>query len=111
MQIKKKIDVNSVLDNFTSISYWDAKGQKHYLVFEDRIRGGQWTLMKYGASDQFSVHGIGENYSDDEELFFDNRDSVASFLWENRSAYNVAVKKLTGVFSIEYKNQLAGEPI
>lgn len=104
MQIKKKIDIDLVLENFDSISHWDDKGNKHYLVFEDRNRGGQWTLMKYKIGDQFSVHGLGEDYNDEEEMFFDCRDSVASFLWENRSAYNVAIKKITSVFSIDYKN-------
>jgi hypothetical protein len=98
MQIKKKSDIDWVLENFTSFACRDAEGGKHYLVFEDRKRGGQWTLMKYGAGHLFSIHGLGEDYKDEEETFFEERDSVAAFLWENRSVFNAAVKKLAPAY-------------
>lgn len=102
MLIKKKVDIDSILDNFESISQWDVAGNKHYLIFQDRNRGGQWTLMKYKIGGQFSVHGLGEDYSDEGELYFDSRDFVASFLWDNRSAYNAAVKKISTLYSVNY---------
>ncbi|WP_261381231.1 hypothetical protein [Paenibacillus cremeus] len=92
MQIKKKIDIDMILDNFSSIAQWDTLGQKHYFVFEDRKRGGQWTLMSY-SNERFSVHGIGENYFDESESFFEDRNDVLSFLWEHRSAFNYSSKQ------------------
>ncbi|OXM85248.1 hypothetical protein [Paenibacillus rigui] len=91
MQIKKKTDIDAVLDNFSSFAQWDALGKKQYFVFPDRKRGGQWTLMHY-SGDTFSVHGLGEDYRDEEEQFFEERQSIISFLWDHRSAFNSAVK-------------------
>ncbi|TDF95033.1 hypothetical protein [Paenibacillus piri] len=92
MQIKKKVDIESILDNFHAIARWDALGNKHYLVFPDRKRGGQWTLMNYGG-DRFSVHGLGDNYSDEDESFFDERGGIVAFIWEHRSAINNAIRQ------------------
>ncbi|MGM0879616.1 MAG: hypothetical protein ACQEXQ_01070 [Bacillota bacterium] len=94
MLIKKKIDIEFILDNFASLAQWDAAGEKFYLVFDDRKRGGQWTLMHY-PENRFSVHGLGQDYVDDSELFFEDRNSVISFLWDNRAAFNAAVKPTT----------------
>jgi hypothetical protein len=94
MQIKKKIDVQTLLNNFSSIAQWDSQGNKHYLVFEDRTRGGQWTLMSYQNNNQFSVHGQGVSYNDEDELFFEDHEALVSFLWDNRAAYNAVVKKI-----------------
>jgi hypothetical protein len=94
MQIKKKTDIEWILDNFNTIAEWDPQGNKHYLVFEDRIRGGQWTLIGYGKGDGFSLHGYGEDYKDVGESFFDEREQLVSFLWGNRAAYNATVKKI-----------------
>lgn len=96
MQIKKKSDIESIVDSFPSIANWDEERGKHYLVFEDRKRGGQWTLMRY-ADGRFSAHGRGGDYIDEDESFFDDLDAIASFLWENRSAYNAAAKQLVQV--------------
>ncbi|MFD0673091.1 hypothetical protein [Cohnella sp. GCM10027633] len=93
MQIKKKTDIASVLDSFETIAAWDESGGKHYLVFEDRKRGGQWTLMKYGDRDLYSVHGLGADYHDAEETFFGEQADVVAFLWDNRSVYNAAAKR------------------
>ncbi|MFC5529488.1 hypothetical protein [Cohnella yongneupensis] len=94
MQIKKKSDITSILDNFESIASWDAAGSKFYVVFEDRARGGQWTLMKYGDGGRYSIHGLGANYHDEEETFFEEQAGVVAFLWDNRAVYNAAAKKL-----------------
>lgn len=94
MQIKKKSDISMVLERFEQIASWDAAGCKHYLVLEDRNRGGQWTLMKYGDCERYSIHGLGTDYHDEEEQFFDEPAGVIAFLWDNRSVYNAAVKKM-----------------
>ncbi|MDQ0903552.1 MULTISPECIES: hypothetical protein [unclassified Paenibacillus] len=94
MQIKKKNDIGEILDNFSSFAKWDASGEKLYLVFADNKRGGQWTLMNY-SDDRFSVHGLGQDYEDEKESFFEERNSVVSFLWDNRAALKAAVKPTT----------------
>lgn len=94
MQIKKKSDIAFILDGFEAIANWDPAGNKHYLVFEDRERGGQWTLMKYGAGDRYSVHGLGSDYHDEAETFFETPADVVAFLWDNRAVYNAAVRKV-----------------
>lgn len=90
MQIKKKIDIELILDNFSSIAQWDTLGEKFYLVFADRKRGGQWTLMNY-ADNRFSLHGVGKDYLDENESFFEEHNSIVSFLWDNRSAFNATI--------------------
>ncbi|NQX63483.1 hypothetical protein [Paenibacillus qinlingensis] len=90
MQIKNKQDIGLILDNFSNFAEWDAAGKKLYLVFADKKRGGQWTLMSY-EDERFSVHGVGKDYEDAEELFFDERNQVLSFLWDNRAALKAAV--------------------
>jgi hypothetical protein len=92
MQIKKKIDIERILDNFSSNAQWDASGEKHYIVFADHKRNGQWTLMNY-PDNRFSVHGLGEDYSDENESFFDERSQIVSFIWGNRSAFNAILKQ------------------
>ncbi|WP_419873635.1 hypothetical protein [Candidatus Pristimantibacillus sp. PTI5] len=91
MLIKKKTDITFILENFNTLAQWDEAGEKFYLVFADRKRGGQWTLMSYGE-DRFSVHGLGQDYSDKSEYFFDEQNEILSFLWENRAAFNAALK-------------------
>ncbi|MFD2611693.1 hypothetical protein [Paenibacillus gansuensis] len=93
MLIKKKADIDLVLETFPEVAHWDQEGRKHYFVFEDRKRGGQWTLMQY-EKDLFSIHGIGLDYADEQEQFFDQPQNIVSFLWENRSAFNAAVKPM-----------------
>ncbi|SEB42609.1 hypothetical protein [Paenibacillus sp. GP183] len=94
MQIKKKVDIEDLLENFSSNADWDASGEKHYIVFTDHKRNGQWTLMNY-PDNRFSIHSRGENYSDEDETFFDDRDQLVSFIWDNRSAFNAALKTKT----------------
>ncbi|WNR44189.1 hypothetical protein [Paenibacillus roseipurpureus] len=91
MQIKNKQDLSLILDNFSNFAEWDAAGKKYYLVFADKKRGGQWTLMQY-EDDRLSIHGLGTEYEDAEELFFEDRNQVLSFLWDNRAALKAAVQ-------------------
>ncbi|KRE38740.1 hypothetical protein [Paenibacillus sp. Soil522] len=94
MLIKKKTDITFILENFNSLAQWDAEGEKFYLVFNDRKRGGQWTFMSY-AENRFSVHGLGDDYKDETEHFFEDHNEILSFLWENRAAFNAALKPTT----------------
>jgi hypothetical protein len=94
MLIKKKNDIVFILENFKELAQWDASGQKFYFVFADRKRGGQWTLMN-NSDDRFSVHGLGEDYLDEHEYFFEESSQIHSFLWENRAAFNAALKPTT----------------
>lgn len=94
MLIKKKTDIELVLENFSTLAQWDDAGKKFYLVFDDRKRGGKWTLMN-NEENRFSVHGLGDDYIDDKESFFEEHNSVVSFLWDNRSAFNAAIKPTT----------------
>ncbi|MDQ8737739.1 hypothetical protein [Paenibacillus sp. LHD-38] len=91
MLIKKKTDITFILENFNTLAQWDEVGEKFYFVFDDRKRGGQWTLMSYGE-DRYSVHGLGQDYWDQSEYFFDEQNEILSFLWENRAAFNAALK-------------------
>ncbi|WP_162341869.1 hypothetical protein [Paenibacillus paridis] len=91
MLIKKKTDITLILESFSDLAQWDAAGKKFYLVFSDRKRGGQWTLMGYDE-DRYSIHGLGEDYRDEAELFFEEPSQIHSFLWENRAAFNAALK-------------------
>jgi hypothetical protein len=94
MQIRKKTDITFVLDNFSSLAEWDEAGAKFYFVLEDRKRGGQWTLMRY-EGDRYSVHGRGSDYLDEEESFFEDNEALTAFLWNNRAAFNAAVKPIS----------------
>ena len=47
--------------------------------------------MNY-EGERFSVHGVGKDYEDAEELFFEERNQVLSFLWDNRAALKAAVE-------------------
>ncbi|MNR58754.1 hypothetical protein D3C85_1798310 [compost metagenome] len=47
--------------------------------------------MNY-EDERFSVHGVGNDYEDAEELFFEERTQVLSFLWDNRAALKAAVE-------------------
>ncbi|MDR6555649.1 hypothetical protein [Paenibacillus qinlingensis] len=91
MQIKNKQDISLILDNFSSFAEWDAAGKKLYLVFADKKRGGQWTLMHY-EGERFSVHGVGHDYGDADESFFEERNQLLSFLWDNRAALKIAIE-------------------
>ncbi|SDI21651.1 hypothetical protein [Alteribacillus bidgolensis] len=89
--IKRKNDINEMLKAFDSIADYDEHGQKYYFVFQDKKRGGQWTLMKTG--NKWSIHGKGKDYCDAEEIFLTSEE-VVRFIWKNRSAVNQKRKML-----------------
>ncbi|MFB4165170.1 hypothetical protein ACE1TI_15440 [Alteribacillus sp. JSM 102045] len=83
--IKRKTDVEEMMNSFISFADYDENGQKYYFVFQDKKRGGQWTLMK--TKNKWSIHGKGENYCDPQEIFL-TTEKVIRFAWENRAAIN-----------------------
>ncbi|WP_018393107.1 hypothetical protein [Bacillus sp. 37MA] len=89
--IKKKLDIQDFIEKFELIASYDDVGQKHYLVIEDRERGGKSTLMKYSDS-QWSLHGKGLNYCDHDEQSLVGNDFV-DFIWKNRSLFNRKIKE------------------
>lgn len=86
--IRSKKDVKQFLESFEETAAWDGEVGKRYFVFEDRERGGIWTLMRY-ADGTFTVHGKGESYCDEGEAALSAEEAVG-FLWKHRSAINRA---------------------
>ncbi|WP_054636563.1 hypothetical protein [Thalassobacillus sp. C254] len=87
--IRKKADIEEVLGAFSQYADFDVTGNKYYLVFKDRQRNGQWTLMN--TNGKWSVHGKGEEYCDPEEMFL-TYNELLTFLWKNRAAVNYTLK-------------------
>lgn len=88
--IKKKVDIQDFIEKFELIASYDDVGQKHYLVIEDRERGGEWTLMKYSDS-RWTLHGKGLDYCDQDEHRLLDKDLV-DFIWKNRALFNRKIK-------------------
>lgn len=92
MIIKRKRDAEAFLSDFQRIADYDKAGNKHYIVFEDFVRNGQCTIMKYDDK-SFSIHGKGESYCDENEQFL-STDELVSFLWKHRKAVNNLLKNV-----------------
>lgn len=82
--MKSKAEIATTLSRFVSIASYDEELRKYYLVFDDRKRGGIYTLMLKG--NQWSIHGHGLNYCDDGETFLSEKE-VVDFLWNHRAAF------------------------
>lgn len=80
------------LEKFTDIASYDYENEKHYFVFKDKERGGQYTLMK--KDERWSIHGKGENYCDDGETMMDDIDGLLVFIWKHRSKINHVLKEI-----------------
>lgn len=90
--IKKKLDAMQLLEEFTNIASYDYETEKHYFVFKDKERGGQYTLMK--KEERWSIHGKGEHYCDDGETMMNDIDILLDFLWKHRSKINQSIKQI-----------------
>lgn len=88
MIFRNKKDIENWLSDFKEYALFD--GHKHYLVFSDRERGGIWTLMMYNEG-QFTLHGRGEDYCDEEEVTL-YRKELITFLWKNRKSVHEILK-------------------
>lgn len=80
------------LEEFTDMVSYDYENEKHYFVFKDKERGGQYTLMK--KDERWSIHGKGENYCDDGETMMDDIDGLLVFIWKHRSNINRVLKEI-----------------
>lgn len=92
MMIKRKIDVLQLLEEFQAFANLDGVNQKLYFVFEDKERGGQYTLMK--KDDQWSIHGKGEDYCEIGETMMTDIDELVDFLWKHRAKLNQSLKEI-----------------
>ncbi|WP_017753490.1 hypothetical protein [Calidifontibacillus oryziterrae] len=91
MIIKKKKDAKEFLQNFLTVANFDDVNKKYYFVFEDKIRGGQYTLMK--KDEQWSTHGKGEDYCEIGETIYTDIDELVNFLWLHRARINQVLKE------------------
>ncbi|MFB5663952.1 hypothetical protein [Alteribacillus sp. HJP-4] len=90
-KLKRKADIEVWLNEFVQTADYDETGNKYYFVFADKFRGGMWTLMN--TNGQWSLHGKGEAYCDNEEVFI-QKDEAVTFLWKHRAAVNKARSEL-----------------
>ncbi|WP_043931827.1 hypothetical protein [Bacillus sp. EB01] len=91
-----KRDIENFLNGFSGVADYDFVGKKYYLVFEDSIRKGSWTLMHYEAGGKWTIHGKGENYCDEGEKELVKEDLI-NFIYKNRKYINRVLKKKKGV--------------
>ena len=87
-----KKDIDQFLADFKSISSYDEVGNKFYFIFEDHIRGGQWTLMYYDNEKNWTAHGKGELYSDIEEIPLSGEE-LNLFIYKNRKYINNVIRQ------------------
>ncbi len=88
-----KKDVYKFLKNFKNLSSFDEDGQKQYIVFKDKERDGQWTLMHYPADNTWTIHGKGSGYCDEGETSL-TRNEVETFIYKNRKSVNTVLRAL-----------------
>jgi len=91
MVIRTKKEVMNFISTFADVAKYDEQGKKHYLVFEDSERNGQWTLMRY-ADDTFTIHGRGDTYCDETERQLESAE-LQKFIWQWRKSINASLRK------------------
>lgn len=92
MVLKSKKDIEQFSTDFPQIASYDEQGKKHYFVFEDKQRNGQWTLMFSDDQKAWTVHGKGETYCDPDEKLLEQKE-VVQFIWNNRGSVNKVLRK------------------
>ncbi|WP_050182261.1 hypothetical protein [Domibacillus robiginosus] len=90
--IKSNKDIEQFLDDFVRISLYDEKGNKHYFVFEDKKRNGQWTLMLNEGTETWTIHGKGHTYCDPGEQVLEPTE-IVQFIWKNRGSVNNVLRQ------------------
>ncbi|MCM3790043.1 hypothetical protein M3221_16775 [Domibacillus indicus] len=90
--LKSKKDIEQLSMGFPQIAFYDEQGNKHYLVFEDKQRNGQWTLMFNQHTKAWTIHGKGETYCDPDEQLLEPAEMVR-FIWKNRGSVNKALRQ------------------
>ena len=91
MVIRTKNDAVELISNFESLTPYDEQGNKHYLVFADGKRNGQWTIMRY-ENGSFTRHGRGNTYCDSGEESLE-KEELYKFIWLERKQVNAALKQ------------------
>ncbi|WP_409294306.1 hypothetical protein V1498_13910 [Peribacillus sp. SCS-26] len=89
--IVSKKDIDIFLNQFKEITDFDEEGRKHYLVFQDIQRNGDWTLMHYEAEGKWTLHGKGPGYCDPEETEL-SKEELTGFVYKNRKYINREIK-------------------
>ncbi|MCM3791429.1 hypothetical protein RG959_20610 [Domibacillus sp. 8LH] len=92
--LRSKKDIEQFSMDFPQIAFYDDQGNKHYFVFEDKQRNGQWTLMFNEYTKAWTVHGKGETYCDPDEQLLEPAEMV-KFIWKNRSSVNKVLRQKT----------------
>lgn len=91
MTIKTKQDIENLLSSFCDIAPYDEQGAKYYLVFSDKERSGDWTLMVY-RDGVITAHGRGIDYCDKGERVL-KKEEARKFVWNNRKAINKVLRE------------------
>ncbi|WNS78774.1 hypothetical protein RRU94_02170 [Domibacillus sp. DTU_2020_1001157_1_SI_ALB_TIR_016] len=97
--LKSKKDIEQFLDDFVRISLYDEQGNKHYFVFEDKKRNGQWALMLNEGTKIWTIHGKSSTYCDPGEQVLESTE-IVQFIWKNRGSVNKALRQKME-FSVE----------
>lgn len=90
--LKSKKDIEQFSNDFPNIALYDEQKNKHYFIFEDRERNGQWTLMLNEDKTTWTIHGKGETYCDPDEMPLDSKEMV-QFIWKNRGSVNKVLRQ------------------
>ncbi|MEH7094402.1 hypothetical protein [Neobacillus vireti] len=85
--IVSKKDIECFLENFLDLAEFDQQGNKHYFIFQDHTRNGDWTLMFYPDGEKWTIHGKGLDYCDDCEKEL-TRTELIQFLYKSRKYVN-----------------------
>lgn len=93
--IVSKKDIEYFQNNFIDVATYDPKGNKHYFVFRDSVRNGNWTLMHYQAEDKWTIHGKGLDYCDESEKELTNEELI-KFIYKNRKYINNELRSKKG---------------
>ncbi|ULT59267.1 hypothetical protein L1999_12370 [Neobacillus drentensis] len=85
--IVSKKDIAYFLNNFLDLAEFDQQGNKHYFIFQDHTRNGDWTLMFYPDEEKWTIHGKGLDYCDESEKELTETE-LTSFLYKSRKYVN-----------------------
>lgn len=91
MIIKRKADIDSFLEEFSTFSEWD--GVKNYLSVPYKKMNGMITLLQY-EDGTFTIYRKNECFWDIREVPL-NFEEVKDLIWKNRRIFNEYLKKLS----------------
>ncbi|MGG3801814.1 hypothetical protein [Metabacillus fastidiosus] len=102
MKIRNKKDIATLLNKFEEISQYDKQGEKHYIFFTDKERGGICTIMRY-QDGSFTTHSRGNTYCDNEEKLM-RTNELFSFIWRHRKAFSETVNRVRNSIRSDHTN-------